>query len=108
MPKAEILPVRRWPCWPGPYSRRLTGLFGRPKTFSPIRRSSLYLELLRFDMIILQLRFPILRSRSADPPGGGRATASPEVRGQLRAGRLAGGAQNVKLCKADALLAWRS
>src|SRR5919201_1472367 len=34
--------VRRRPCWPGPYSRRLTGLFGRPQTFCPIRRSILY------------------------------------------------------------------
>src|SRR3954467_14827330 len=48
MPKSEILLLRRWPCWPGPYSRRLTGLLGRPKTFSPMRRSSLYLALVRF------------------------------------------------------------
>src|SRR3954470_14991355 len=47
MPKSETLPLRRWPCWPGPYSRRLTGLLGRPKTFSPMRRSSLYLALVR-------------------------------------------------------------
>src|SRR3546814_11788926 len=54
MPKSDILPLRRCPCWPGPYSRLLTGLFGRPKTFSPMRRSSLYLALLRFDMSLLQ------------------------------------------------------
>src|SRR3954468_24586249 len=42
MPKSETLLLRRWPCWPGPYSRRLTGLLGRPQTFWPIRRSILY------------------------------------------------------------------
>src|SRR4030095_3390739 len=50
MPKSETFDLRRCPCWPGPYSRRLTGLLGRPKTFSPMRRSSLYLALERFDM----------------------------------------------------------
>ena len=34
--------LRRWPCWPGPYSRLLTGDFGRPQIFSPRRRSILY------------------------------------------------------------------
>src|SRR3954447_2101333 len=61
MPKSDILPLRRWPCWPGPYSRLLTGLLGRPKTFSPMRRSSLYLALLRllmFGPICLVLRVP--------------------------------------------------
>src|SRR6185312_7709873 len=57
MPKSETLPLRRWPCWPGPYSRRLTGLLGRPKTFSPMRRSSLYLALVRFVTLLLQFAF---------------------------------------------------
>src|SRR5215217_3433802 len=58
MPKSLTLLLRRWPCWPGPYSRRLTGLFGRPKTFSPIRRSSLYLALLRLLICSLQFACP--------------------------------------------------
>ena len=33
-------------------------------------------------------------------------TASPDVQGQLRAGRLAGEGRKVKLCKALTLLAW--
>src|SRR5436190_21229656 len=41
MPKSDSLPLRRWPCCPGPYSRLLTGLLGRPQMFSPIRRSIL-------------------------------------------------------------------
>src|SRR6185295_10269470 len=47
-PKSDSLPLRRWPCWPGPYSRRFTGLFGRPQIFWPIRRSILYFASLRF------------------------------------------------------------
>src|SRR4029077_9423879 len=46
--KSESLPLRRWPCWPGPYSRLFTGLFGRPQIFWPIRRSILYFASLRF------------------------------------------------------------
>src|SRR4029079_12465223 len=46
-PKSESLPLRRWPCWPGPYSRRFTGLLGRPQIFWPIRRSILYFASLR-------------------------------------------------------------
>src|ERR1700709_2785950 len=46
-PKSESLPLRRWPCWPGPYSRLLTGLLGRPQIFWPIRRSILYCASLR-------------------------------------------------------------
>src|SRR4029077_11120538 len=45
--KSESLPLRRWPCWPGPYSRLFTGLFGRPQIFWPIRRSILYFASLR-------------------------------------------------------------
>src|SRR6201991_4347521 len=56
-PKSESLPLRRWPCWPGPYSRRFTGDFGRPQIFSPIRRSILYLDdsrlLIAFPFIVL-------------------------------------------------------
>ncbi len=40
--EVDSLPLRRWPCWPGPYSRLLTGDFGRPQMFSPRRRSILY------------------------------------------------------------------
>src|SRR3546814_5310470 len=65
MPKSDILPLRRLPCWPGPYSRRLTGLFGRPQMFSPIRRSSLYLALWRFD--ICRLQYAVCRRISAVP-----------------------------------------
>src|SRR6185312_10518229 len=42
MPKSDSLPLRRWPCWPGPYSRLLMGDFGRPQIFWPSRRSILY------------------------------------------------------------------
>jgi hypothetical protein len=34
----------------------LTGLLGRPKTFSPMRRSSLYLALVRFVTICSPIR----------------------------------------------------
>ena len=44
---ADSLPLRRWPCWPGPYSRRFTGDFGRPQMFSPMRRSILYFAVVR-------------------------------------------------------------
>ena len=79
--------MRRWPCWPGPYSRRLTGLLGRPKTFSPMRRSSLYLALVRFDMSYLQFALshvPGPRHQLAQAQDA--TTASPGVRDQLRSG----------------------
>src|SRR5215217_3065971 len=89
MPKSDTLPLRRWPCWPGPYSRRLTGLLGRPKTFSPMRRSSLYLALERFDMFSLQFASSV-HVRTAPPYLAYDATtASPDVQGQLRVARLA-------------------
>src|SRR3954447_15533985 len=75
MPKSLSLPLRRWPCWPGPYSRRLTGLLGRPKTFSPMRRSSLYLALVRFVTGILQ--FASLTSARNRTAGPSRPTRSP-------------------------------
>src|SRR3954471_17359826 len=75
MPKSETFDLRRWPCWPGPYSRRLTGLLGRPKTFSPMRRSSLYLALVRFVTILLQFAFlQVARDRTVGPR---RPTRSP-------------------------------
>src|SRR5689334_22891043 len=49
-PKSEVLPLRRWPCWPGPYWRLFTGDFGRPQRFWPKRRSDLYLAWIRFVM----------------------------------------------------------
>src|SRR4030095_16884678 len=97
MPKSDILPLRRWPCWPGPYSRRLTGLLGRPKTFSPMRRSSLYLALERFDMISLQFAFYIRPGTAPHGLAPCAITASPGMRDQLRAARLAEGRAEVKL-----------
>ena len=47
MPKSDNLLLRRMPCWPGPDSLRLTGDFGRPHMFSPMRRSILYLAAVR-------------------------------------------------------------
>src|SRR3954462_1961131 len=99
MPKSEILLLRRWPCWPGPYSRRLTGLLGRPKTFSPMRRSSLYLALVRFDIMILQFassdslephrrtdtrpaRPPLHQGCGANCEGGHMATNAIQVNGK--------------------------
>src|SRR5258708_38534227 len=35
---------RRWPCWPGPYSRLLIGLLARPHRFTPRRRLILYFD----------------------------------------------------------------
>jgi len=49
------LPLRRCPCCPGPYSRRFTGLFGRPQIFWPRRRSSLYLASARLVTLTLVL-----------------------------------------------------
>src|SRR5204862_8280133 len=36
--------LRRCPCWPGPYSRRLRGLFARPQRLTPRRRLILYFD----------------------------------------------------------------
>src|SRR6185437_6906053 len=58
------LPLRRWPCWPGPYSRLLKGLLGRPQMFSPIRRSILYFASARFVIAI-----PLIQvQRGTRPP----------------------------------------
>src|SRR3954447_14622206 len=89
MPKSEILLLRRWPCWPGPYSRRLTGLLGRPKTFSPMRRSSLYLALVRFDTVLLQFAFQMRPGPHHWTFESNAITASPGMRDQLRVARLA-------------------
>src|SRR5262245_57893288 len=72
MPKSESLPLRRWPCWPGPYSRLLTGDFGRPQIFSPRRRSILYFADSR-----LLIAFPF-RTLHPEPhvPGEGNAPSS--------------------------------
>src|SRR5271168_4316125 len=66
-------PLRRWPCWPGPYSRLLKGLRGRPQMFSPIRRSILYFASARFVIAIplkigpgYEERALLMRSKSAD------------------------------------------
>src|SRR4029078_10144470 len=88
MPKSEILPLRRWPCWPGPYSRRLTGLLGRPKTFSPMRRSSLYLALVRFVTVVLQFAFRYMPGTAPRTLLLHAITASPDVRDQLRTAHL--------------------
>src|SRR5499426_220945 len=42
--------LRRWPCWPGPYSRLLIGLLARPHRFTLRRRSILYFDSCRLDM----------------------------------------------------------
>src|SRR3954464_9293900 len=90
MPKSETLPLRRWPCWPGPYSRRLTGLLGRPKTFSPIRRSSLYLALVRFVTCRSPIRVAkVARDRTTKP------CASCDHRFTGHAGSIASGAPRV-------------
>src|SRR5438309_439912 len=104
MPKSLSLPLRRWPCCPGPYSRRFTGLLGRPKTFSPMRRSSLYLALVRFVTLLLQFAL------SLPCPGPHRGaetlhaiTASPDVRDQLRTAHLGAPADKVKFSRAGSL-----
>jgi hypothetical protein len=40
---------------------------GRPKTFSPMRRSSLYLALVRFVTSVLQFALHLARDRTAEP-----------------------------------------
>ena len=64
--------MRRWPCWPGPYSRLLTGDFGRPQMFSPRRRSILYFADSR-----LLIAFPF-KTIHPEPhaPGEGNAPSS--------------------------------
>ena len=64
--------MRRWPCWPGPYSRLLTGDFGRPQMFSPRRRSILYFADSR-----LLIAFPF-KMMHPEPrvPGEGNAPSS--------------------------------
>src|SRR4029079_13786503 len=97
MPKSDTLLLRRWPCWPGPYSRRLTGLLGRPKTFSPMRRSSLYLALLRFDIGFPSIRVSKVSGTAPPCLAHDATTASPDVQGQLRAARLAERSAEVNL-----------
>src|ERR1700709_69862 len=75
-PKSESLPLRRWPCWPGPYSRRFTGLFGRPQIFWPIRRSILYFASLRL-VIASSLHILVLRKRALLWPGISRVPKGP-------------------------------
>src|SRR3954447_19867156 len=100
MPKSEILLLRRWPCWPGPYSRRLTGLLGRPKTFSPMRRSSLYLALVRLVTSISPICL-FIDVRTAPRGLLPRAiAASPDVRDQLRTAHLGGEGPMVKVSRA--------
>src|SRR3546814_16295135 len=65
------------PCWPGPYSRLLIGLFDRPQRLRPSRRSILCLEFSRLDMSDLCFFGPETGpcrcpSRSAPPPFGAR------------------------------------
>src|SRR3546814_517228 len=102
MPKSLTLLLRRWPCWPGPYERLLTGELGRPQMFSPIRRSSLYLALLRFDISrFLQSAGPppnpTIGLALAVQPGiapqeqfSSAATASPGYGAKSRRGALSG------------------
>src|SRR5205085_5103874 len=98
MPKSEILLLRRWPCWPGPYSRRLTGLLGRPKTFSPMRRSSLYLALVR----LLTLHSPIRVSNVPGPHQRALHTLRPPLHRECgincEGARLGTAAAIVKFC----------
>src|SRR3954452_20498560 len=101
MPKSDILPLRRWPCWPGPYSRRLTGLLGRPKTFSPMRRSSLYLALVRFVTVISPIRASLSARNRTVKHKLHAITASPDVRDQLRTAHLGGVAVMVKVGRAS-------
>ena len=69
--------MRRWPCWPGPYSRRFTGLFGRPQMFSPIRRSILYFASMR--LVIASSWFDwLVRKRALLCPG-----EAPEPTGRV-------------------------
>src|SRR3954463_2601689 len=104
MPKSETLLLRRWPCWPGPYSRRLTGLLGRPKTFSPIRRSSLYLALERFDMIQnsnLLASFLLSLDRTAEPSCSTRPPLHQGCGANCEGGHMA--AKSAKVNAAGAL-----
>src|SRR3954470_22543320 len=96
MPKSDTLPLRRCPCWPGPYSRRLTGLLGRPKTFSPMRRSSLYLALVRFVTVVLQLRYRSSRVRAASELLRAGPPLHRECGANCEAGHLGGDRPNVK------------
>src|SRR5918994_4914844 len=96
MPKSLILLLRRWPCWPGPYSRRLTGLLGRPKTFSPMRRSSLYLALERLLTMHSPIRVGVAPGTAPPNIALDAITASPGMRDQLRAAHLGEGRPKVK------------
>ena len=80
--------LRRWPCWPGPYSRSLTGLLGRPQRLTPKRRSILCFALRRLPMIYpFSLLAMLLLSRNAcsmsraGPDAIGKARVSREVKG---------------------------
>src|SRR3546814_19907423 len=102
MPKSLTLLLRRWPCWPGPYERLLTGELGRPQMFSPIRRSSLYLALLRFDISrflqsagppptpTIGLALDVQPSLATPAQSSRAATAPPEYGAQTTKGALCG------------------
>src|SRR6516164_10059799 len=68
--------LQRWPCWPGPYSRSLKGLLGRPQRLTPRRRSILYLDSARFVIRLLApcstvvVHVPSVRPGSARRRGG--------------------------------------
>ena len=90
MPKSDILPLRRWPCWPGPYSRLFTGDFGRPQMFSPMRRSILYFALVRLVTSVSSSQNPrrlLCRVSPADRfPLSGSTNAKPSRRPNRTAG----------------------
>src|SRR4029079_17484743 len=84
-PKSDSLPLRRWPCWPGPYSRRFTGLLGRPQIFWPIRRSILYFASLRFviassiSLEFEETRPPVRREFPGADRSASKARGGPRV-----------------------------
>src|SRR6478672_5045151 len=73
--------LRRWPCWPGPYSRLLIGDFGRPQRFTPSRRLILYLLSARLVMLRVAFRVALVAPVGHAPRGGRRPRRPVHVPG---------------------------
>ena len=68
--------MRRWPCWPGPYSRRLTGLFGGPRCSRPCGGRSCTSLLALGHRVLVDLNCEVRALMFPSPELTGRAEAS--------------------------------
>src|SRR5690348_15276563 len=83
--------LRRWPCWPGPYSRLLIGDFGRPHRLTPRRRLILYLLSTRLVICALPFRSVVAPVGRAARRPAGRGPEDPSAFPAVEGGLLGGG-----------------